>query len=226
VFENFRYKTAIITKEIIFETFIDNCFNYNDADCLYLKIGSKELSGKTFKDLSISQDLLTPELRQQFPFDVRSRGYLCRSIITCDIPMQIIDIESNSVQTALLSFYLYLGIPVRDATLSFVYTSFELQVNDKFYPVEAESFASALEFLEDDVGSIRFKSCFSCKYAFLHPDEERFFGYWQCLKIWKDDLYACKRDYQLKHLIRKRAMPVQEIWLCDEFELRKTNNFL
>jgi len=221
LFEVYKYKAAVITTDVILDTFIDNCFDYNDADCLYLIIDDKELSGKTFRDFSIHQDLLTPELRRRFPFDVRSRGFLCRSIITCDIPIQIIDLKTNMIEEALLSYYLILGMPVRDAILSFEYTSFELYYKNDSYPIEAESFALALEFFEEDVKGIRFKTCFSCKFAFLHPDEERFFGFWQCLKLWKQELSACKRNYELKHLIRKRAMPVQETWLCEEFELRK-----
>jgi len=211
------YNSKIVTKNRTFEIKIENNFNYKNSNSLKFTINNVVFSGSCFDDFSIAKTDIDKLSEFSLDFNIFEHAYLCNCLIICEIPIFIIQNQTNPI----LKFILHLGEPTTNGGLSYEFAEFELFIDNKIIKIQTDDFETALKYLQNQIKPTTFKTCLFCDYSDYNPAGQGFFGNLYCFKNCKPEFLNHTSKQELFDLIFSKSLPTQEIWFCDEFNLKK-----
>ena len=205
----------------------ENIIVYNDYDMLWVEINGMKFEGDEFSDLAIvEKSTYSEEQLQRFTFiqvpiyqtDI-IRETLCNCSFEIIIPQIIIDKQANS--TFLSDLRVEYERPIPRMGIDFDVVKISFVIKEIMYSGQSSDFESAFDQIRDQFSeNYQFKNCYGCMYGDYGVAGNSSFGMMLCFVNQKEQYKAVTNKNEYIGLTEDIER-VQEIYLCDKFEIRK-----
>ncbi|KZS39716.1 hypothetical protein AWE51_08680 [Aquimarina aggregata] len=201
----------------------------NDFETLSFQLGNLKFKSNTFDfELENYQNYSKDQL-QRFTFNkipYLNGGYcydLCNCEFTFFIPISILSIKNQKIIERELVVSLELGKSLKNGSLDKIDLQMSIELDSKIYKAKGMDFEHlANNLLHQFKGFYRFKNCFGCQFSDYSVYGQDIFGTMLCFKNQKKEYNEVKSKEAYLDLEREDKV-VQEIFLCEEFEVRQGN---
>lgn len=192
---------------------------HNDGETLQINLRGVEFSGKWFDDFEAEQTTSTESLKA-FPSEQRE---LSDCTLEWEMPLAIVSNEGEVSGTLLA--YLKLGALRQNRGLEKISLLLKLRYAEQL--ISSRGFSGLFECELLDIqkalpSGLSLKCCFGCAYSDYSPYGQAIFGTMACFRNSKAKYLSVTDKFDLFEIWDTASYPVQETYLCPEFEIRKS----
>ncbi|NER15064.1 hypothetical protein GWK08_16540 [Leptobacterium flavescens] len=201
----------------------------NDFKYLSFELGSFRFEGTSFDDFELlDYDSYSKAELERFSLNKISSGQgfvyeLCDCSITVYFPLFLRDVETKEVLQKELEMKVQIGKNIGNGMIEDLQVSLNLNMfGKKFVAVDYDFEDAANEIQKQIAPRYRFNNCFGCNYSDYSPYGKTIFGDMLCFKNQKKEYVKVKNKLEFFKLNKADSF-VQEIYCCEEFEIRRKN---
>ncbi|MDX2043582.1 MAG: DUF6304 family protein [Acidobacteriota bacterium] len=191
---------------------------HNDGEILRINLRGIEFTGKWLDDFEAEQTIPAEQLKA---FPSQQRGL---SDCTLEWEMPLDAVSAEQTLTGVLFAQLRLGKLRQDGGLDHVGLLLKLNLEEQLISSRGLSGFFEGELLDIQKSlpiSLSLKCCFGCAYSDYSPYGQALFGTMACFRNNKAKYLSVENKYDLLEIL-DTAFPVQETYVCSEFQVRKT----
>lgn len=216
-----KYKRGLKEVEIIIE---------NNFETLSTEIDGVKFSGVEFNDFAVCGEKITDKA-QNFTFlstpvsgQNTSRNTLCDCSFEIIIPQIIIDTEIRTEFESNLFLIYRLGKPrlTSQGGIDIEEIEISLDINGSNYYGKSGFIEEVFDQIyQQFAGRYKFKNCYGCMFSDYSVYGQSGFGSMHCYESQKADYLKVKTKEEYMINLQSDVKYVQEIYLCNKFEIRK-----
>lgn len=191
---------------------------HNDGETLRINLRGIEFTGKWIDDFEAEQTIPAEQLKA-FPSQQRE---LSDCTLEWEMPLDVVSAEQTL--PGVLFAQLRLGKLRQDGSLDRIDLLLKLSFEWQLIPSRGFSgwFESELLDIQKALPTgLSLKCCFGCAYSDYSPYGQALFGTMACFRNNKMKYLSVENKYDLLEIL-DTAFPVQETYVCSEFQVRKT----
>ena len=195
----------------------ENTVIENDGHALTLRLAGIAFCGSDFESFKAPPDA-DPSILKQFTLN---RGEPCSCTIECEMPIPVV--TPGRVIQATLGIQVVLGKPDHRSGVDL---ALSLAVEDQRFHTDLHEdlFEDAMLSLQKQLPEGWYlKACITCEFSDYSPYGQSLFGTLHCFRNSKTEYSCVKTKKDIFELWDKNAGPVQETYVCSEFDRRKPN---
>ncbi|ATL44969.1 DUF6304 family protein [Elizabethkingia sp. HX WHF] len=203
----------------------------NDFKNLYTEIDGVKFSGSEFSDLSVGDKTkYTKQQLERFTWSKTPvynseivREELCNCTFKILVPQLIIDKTTDSEFYSDLKIEYTLGNAESGGSIEDENITISLSIEGKIYKGSSDLIETALDEIHSQFGErYHFKNCYGCLYGDYNVYGQSSFGTMMCFAAQKEKYKKVTNKQEYMDLETDEATNVQEIYYCDQYEVRKS----